>query len=187
MNVFLPYSNDIAKSVQSLDNKRLVKQILETKILLDGARAYEKGEVPNSYFKHPVAQYYKDDPEFLAYYGLECCKEYWFRYNKYHEYYDYFENLCENWYKIQGTPAFTPYYMELPKSDPDHIRTTQFVDDLFQAKLIKKWLNDKNPPTWGIRNTPDFYEIYLRASIKEQKTYWNNIENIKKEVRKCNQ
>lgn len=183
MNIFLPYENDIEKSIQCIDNKRLIKQIQEAKVLLDGARAYEKGEVPNFYFKHPVAQHYKNEPEFLAYYGFQCCKEYWFRYNKYHQYYDYFENLCENWYKIKDIPAFTPYYMELPKSNPNHIRTTQFVGDLFQAKLIKKWLEDKKSPMWTNRAMPDFFEIYLSVTKSQQKTYWENIKKIKKEVK----
>ena len=186
MNIFLPYENDIEKSIQCIDNKRLIKQIQEAKVLLDGAWAYEKGEVPNSYFKHPVAQHYKSEPEFLAHYGFQCCKEYWFRYNKYHQYYDYFENLCENWYKIKDIPAFTPYYMEGSKGTLECIRTTKYVSILFQSKLIKKWLEDKKSPMWTNRTMPDFFAIYLRVTKSEQKTYWKNVEKIKKEVQSVN-
>ena len=186
MNVFLPYINDIEKSVQCLDNKRLIKQIQESKVLLDGARAYEKGQVPNSYFKHPVAQHYKDEPDFLACYGFQCCKEYWFRYNKYHQYYDFFEYLCEDYYKtdIQSV-AYTPYYMEGSKNTPECIRTTDedAVGKLFQAKLIKKWLNDKKQPMWGIRGCPEFFKDYLEMSKNKQELYFSLIEELKKEVR----
>lgn len=41
MNVFMPCKS-IGKSVQSLDDARLRKQILECKVLLDGAIAYQK-------------------------------------------------------------------------------------------------------------------------------------------------
>lgn len=183
MNIFLPYEKSIELSVASLDDARLNKQILETKILTDGARAYEKGEVPNSYFKHPVAQFYKNDIGFLCYYGFQCCKEYWFRFNKYHQYYDFFENLCENYYKINEAPAYEPYYMEKSKNSPDRIRTTEFVSELFKAKLIMKWLADKRKPQWTLRGSPKFYNDYLSLSEKEQYEYWEITEIIKEGVR----
>lgn len=186
MNVFLPYINDIEKSVQSLDSSRLIKQIQETKVLFDGARAYEKGQVPNSYFRHPVAQHYKDEPEFLACYGFQCCKEYWFRYNKYHQYYDFFEYLCEDYYKTDiQTVAYTPYYMEGSKNTPECIRTTEedAVGKLFQAKLINKWINDKKTPNWNFRGMPKFYEDYLELDDNHKLFYWKLIEELKKEVR----
>lgn len=189
MNVFLPYINDIEKSVQSLDNSRLIKQIQEIKVLLDGARAYEKGQVPNSYFRHPVAQHYKDEPEFLACYGFQCCEEYWYRFNKYHQYYDFFEYLCENYYKINvQTVAYTPYYMEGSKNTPECIRTTKedAVGKLFQAKLINKWLNDKKVPHWSFRGLPKFFKDYLELDNKHQSFYWNLIEELKKEVKESN-
>lgn len=164
MNIFLPYESNITASIQSLDNIRLVKQIQEVKVLLDGAMAYQRGDVPNNYFKHPVAQAFKNDPEFLSYYGFECCKEYWFRYNKYHQYYDLFQYLCEDYYKITEQPDYTPYYMEGSKGQPNYIRTTENVSALFQAKLCKKWNADKSKgrePRWTNRDVPQFYKTEL--------------------------
>ena len=184
MNIFLPYENNIEKSVQSLDNVRLIKQIQEAKVLLDGARAYQRGDVPNEYFKHPVAQAFKNDPEFLVYYGFECCKEYWFRYNKYHQYYGLFQYLCEDYYKIKEQPDYTPYYMEGPKTSPDAIRTNNFVSILFRAKLINKWLNDKRAPSWGIRGMPEFFKEYLELSVNGRINYWKYISEIKEGERK---
>ena len=62
MNIFLPYENDITKSVQSLDDVRLNKQILETYQLLTSAIKEKNGEKPNGWYKHPVYIFYKDKP-----------------------------------------------------------------------------------------------------------------------------
>lgn len=183
MNIFLPYEEDIEASIASLDDVRLNKQILEMKILLDGARKYEKGEVSNGYFRHPVAQFYKDNPEFLTYYGFKCCEELWFRKNVYHQYYDYFEHLNNNWYKITEPPAFTPYYMSGSKNTPDCIRTTYFVSELFKTKLIAKWLNDKREPKWSIRGKPKFFVAYLSLSEAEQYEFWEKAKYIEERVK----
>ena len=161
MNIFLPYENDIRSSVQCLDNLRLNKQILECEVLLNASLAYLKDNAPNGYFKHPVAQFYKDNPEFIAYYGYECCKEYRYRYNKEHELEKIFRDN-EVWEVCPDEdgfipPKYIPYYMEGPITSPNHIRTTENVSALFQAKLNKKWLNDKRPPSWGNRCKPEFW------------------------------
>lgn len=187
MNIFLPYPDDIKKSVQSLDSLRLNKQIIEAKVLLDGALAYAKGEVENGYFKHPVAQFYKDNPQFLAWYGYECCLEYKYRFEKEHQDERYFRDN-EIWEVCPDEdgfipPKFTPYYMELPKSDPNHIRTTIKVAELFVAKLIKKWLNDKKEPNWGKRGAPAFWKNYTSLKEKYKQDYWGIIEKLKKQIK----
>ena len=92
MNVFMPCES-ILESTKSLDDKRLIKQIIECKIMLDDAISYSIGEKESGYFKHPVCQYYKDYPIFLARYGLSCCAEYKYRFKKNHRLSSYFYNL----------------------------------------------------------------------------------------------
>ena len=60
MNIFLPYSNGIF-SARALDDRRLVKQILETKQLLEVALGNSQ-----AWANHLVAVYYRDYPQFLA-------------------------------------------------------------------------------------------------------------------------
>lgn len=158
MNVFMPYEN-IAKSVQALDDARLRKQIIECKVLLDGAIAYRNGEKPNGYFKHPVAQHYKDYPSFLALYGYECCIEYECRFSANHKYLGYFVEKVKSFFAIVVKAPVL--YAEGRKNTSECIRTTdpEKVYDLFKQKLVNKWKADKEkgrPPKWTNRGMPEF-------------------------------
>ena len=157
MNIFLPYENDIVKSVQSLDDKRLNKQILECYQLLSNAIKEKNGGVVVGYKNHPIYVHYKGSIKFLAYYGWECCYEYYLRFNKPHK-------LCLEFVKIgYHSPYYhyTPFYMEGSKNSPNCIRTTDNVSELYQKKLIDKWDTDKakgRNPKWTNRGAPEFYK-----------------------------
>ena len=151
MNIFLPYENDIIKSLQSLDDRRLVKQVMECKILTDIALGKKSG-----YANHPVSKHYKDYPSFLIDYGLASCKEYEHRYQKMHQYLPYFEEI----HKLEESYPFIPFYVEGSKRSPNCIRTSDNVSQLFQQKLIHKWNEDTvkgRPPRWTNREVADFY------------------------------
>ena len=151
MNIFLPYEEDIEKSVQSLDDRRLVKQVMECKILLDIALGKKSG-----YANHPVSKHYKDFPAFLIQYGLASCKEYEHRYNKTHQYLPYFLEREE----ANTPPNYIPYYAAGSIKSPDCIRTTDNVSVLFQQKLIQKWDDDTGKgraPKWTNRGAAEFY------------------------------
>lgn len=177
MNLFLPFENDVKSSVECLDNARLNKQILECYQLLTSAIKEKNGEKPNGWYKHPVYVFYRDDIEFLDYYGFICCCEYFFRFHKMHKLANKFgviykgkmTSLKDDYYMVNiwATPKFTPYYMEGSKGQPNYIRTTENVSALFQAKLCKKWEQDKAkglPPKWTNRPVPQFYEKFLKES-----------------------
>lgn len=149
MNIFLPYENDIERSVRSLDDRRLIKQILECKTLLDIACGYRKG-----YANHPVARHYNAYPHFLTVYGRLCCHEYFDRFGKIHEYNDFFLLSTFKFCPIKAIP----FYAEYPATDPRCIRTTENVSELFQQKLIRKWNTDKIKPKWTNRGIPEFYK-----------------------------
>lgn len=147
MNIFLPFPEDIEASVRSLDDRRLVKQIQEVKVLLSIAESHRT----DGYAYHPVAIHYRTQPEFLHYYGFLCCREYLFRFDKTHAYNAIFK-ACD----YNGTD-YIPFYAEGSKDNPDCIRTTKNVGELFRAKLCRKWDNDKIPPRWTNRTAPGFY------------------------------
>lgn len=157
MNIFLPYENDIVKSVQALDDLRLNKQILECYQLLSNAESERVGEEVKGYKNHPIYVHYKNSFGFLVVYGFWCCKEYNFRANKRHTLESYFML----WFVDLPNTEYTPFYMEGSKGQPNYIRTTENVSELYQRKLCAKWDNDKakgRPPKWTNREVPSFYK-----------------------------
>lgn len=156
MNIFLP-EESVVDSIQALDNKRLVKQILECKTILDVALDKNK----KGYAKHPVVAYYSKYPEFVTVYGKICCNEYQVRFGKEHKLYWYFLEKWLNrdeYFKKGEKEVPEPFYCEGLKTDPKCIRTTENTVELFRNKLCKKWDNDKYPPKWTNREVPVWYK-----------------------------
>lgn len=169
MNIFFPYENDIAKSVQSLDDLRLNKQILECYQLLNNAIKERNGEEVKGYKNHPIYVHYKNDLYFLSMYGYYCCDEFLHRFNRRHKLFSFFyyakqETMVVHFFeniKDSNTIDYTPFYMEGSKGQPNYIRTTENVSELYQRKLCAKWDSDKakgRPPKWTNREVPSFYE-----------------------------
>lgn len=184
MNIFLPYEESIKLSVQSLDNVRLQKQAVECWQLLTTAIEERNGDEVKGHSKHPVYNFYKDNTDFLAFYGLQCCIEWEWRNNKPHSLTDHFRFEAST--RFESLIEYQQYYMEGSKNTPECIRTTRYVSQLFQAKLVKKWLSDiekGRTPKWGVRKEPDFWIRYLYKTEEEKNEYWKYIEEIKKEVR----
>ena len=159
MNIFLPYENDIRRSVESLDDLRLNKQILECYQLLTLAVDESKGVdiSERGYKNHPIYVHYKKYIAFMIYYGTLACLEYCWRFEKMHNLHNQFNIfnllLLNDDVKID----YTPFYMEGSKEQPNYIRTNENVSELYRQKLINKWLNDKKPPKWTNREVPSFY------------------------------
>ncbi len=155
MNIFLPYPESAARSAAALDDRRLVKQILECKILLDIATQNRT----DGYARHPVAVHYRGQTDFLRFYGLECCREYLHRFNRPHAYAPYFAALRAG----EKQPDYIPFYAEGSRTDPKSIRTTENVGDLFRAKLCRKWQTDRTEPRWTNRTAPEFYRTARKS------------------------
>ena len=190
MNIFLPYENNIKKSIECLDDVRLNKQLVECYQLLTSAIKEKNGEQIKGHKNHPIYLFYKNNIKFLSYYGWKCCEEYFFRFSKSHKLRDFFINIMYDLFieykdKLVPQPSYIPYYMEGSKYSIDCIRTTKkdVVSQLFQAKLINKWLNDKKQPKWTDQKLPNFFEIYSTMTKQEQTNYWQNISILKSEVK----
>lgn len=157
MNLFITDKSHYI-TAQELDDKRLIKQILECKTILDVAL-----NKTNGYAKHPVIVYYKDYPLWVLNYTMILCKEYTYRFNRMHNLYPEFikenrELLNKNNDYIKS-PKKGFYYVEGLKTDPNCKRI--FGDEcinLFHEKLCKKWNNDKIKPIWTKRNKPNWYK-----------------------------
>lgn len=150
MNIFMP-ERTIYESVKALDDRRLIKQILECKTILDVAL----DETKKGYAKHPVVVYYKDYPKFCEWYGFTCCVEYLIRFDKFHKLHNYFD---EYFGEAVHYEKVKPFYCEGSKTDQNCIRTTENTVELFRNKLCKKWDNDKYPPKWTNREPPKWYK-----------------------------
>lgn len=159
MNLFLP-EKTVNDSVRALDDRRLIKQILECKTIIDVAIENKKllHEKPKyiGYAKHPVVDYYKDYDCYVAMYGIKACYEYSFRFNKKHKLQEYFFKHGIMYLFPRMIPK--PFYCEGSKDSPNAIRTTENTVELFRQKLCKKWDNDKYPPKWTNRQPPEWYK-----------------------------
>ena len=151
MNVFLPECS-VSDSVRCLDDRRLIKQILEIDALLDDSKGYNN---------HPVKVFYRDKKIFLAHYGYMCCCEYSWRFEKTHKLYVVFDEYINTngGFKLDYMYWQDGLYASGSKNSPDCIRETDHykIRQLFRQKLIDKWNNDKTPPKWTNTNPPEWY------------------------------
>lgn len=160
MNIFLPYENDVRKSLEALDDLRLRKQIVEVYELLKNAIEEEFGGEPKGYTKHPIYEYYKNNIPFLAKYGYCSCVEYAYRFHKTHAFAEYFMLTLIRFDIDEKNVKYVPFYMEGSKGQPNYIRTTENVSELYQRKLCRKWDSDNErgrEPKWTNREVPEFY------------------------------
>lgn len=152
----------IEDSVKALDDKRLIKQILECYEVIMFNDRILAGEENVGYRNHPLMKYYRDKKSWLIEYGYECCKEYLWRFNRMHKYYDYFvgkfaqfkkQNTINDFYKIcyidKKTIYHAAYFWE-------YLRIPTVVHEAFREKLIDKWYKDKKDPKWTRRVPPDW-------------------------------
>lgn len=124
MNIFLPYEDSVEKSVQSLDDARLIKQILEVYQLSRNAISEELGKTVKGYKHHPIYVHYKNNIPFLAKYGYKSCIEYTYRLGQSHRLMDFFMNMLVIFDIDEKTVKYTPFYMEGSVGQPNYIRTT---------------------------------------------------------------
>lgn len=158
MNVFLPYTDNIKKSVQLLDDRRLIKQILECKTILDADVYGHSG-----YANHCVTKHYKDQTLFLRAYATECCYEYSYRFKKIHAYASYFISI-PNELLTGNLEKYKPLYAQGSVNSPVYYRLTDktIVGNMFKEKLFNKWNKDiekGHPPKWTNRNS-GYYVLY---------------------------
>lgn len=152
MNIFRPeYS--IGESVRALDDRRLLKQIIECKQLLKIALG-----LSNGYAQHPVALYYSYFPDYLALYGVRACSEYSMRFNKRHKDAGFFLVFTQSRFEKEINENTPNFYCEGPITDPAAIRTVENCEQLFRDKLIRKWETDKQPPKWTRCGPPSWYK-----------------------------
>ena len=164
MNIFLPYETNFRASVRALDDKRLNKQLLECYQLINNVIKERKGEKVVGYKNHPIYLHYKQYFQALILYAWNCCMEYLDRFEKFHALHNQINWLYLTEVDTSIAIPFTPFYMQGSKGQPNYIRTTEKVSELYQNRLIEKWENDKangRQPKWTNQEPPIFYKYYL--------------------------
>jgi hypothetical protein len=158
MNIFV-ISNSFTDNAQMLDDKRLIKMILEhTQIL---STALHVNGIPGPYKithkNHPCTVWASSNPSNwvnLMQLTWALVEEYNYRFNKQH--------ACQikiTECAVKFSASSWSYYRQ--PLDP-YVNCSLFKEetDVFSAykkTLVHKWNNDKRPPKWTKRQRPEFY------------------------------
>lgn len=183
MNVFMPHLNS-EDSVQTLDNRRLCKQILECMqiIKLVETIKYDHKTI-GGYVNHPITQYYKNEYNFLVCYAFDCCLEYAYRFGKKHS---YEKEIVNRFYDLPKTlHVFTPssiFYHEKQSREYN----PELSAERFRHKLCKKWINDimtNRPPKWSDRNVPSFFIDFIKTRYEDLEELGQDFPKLKEYIK----
>lgn len=153
MNIFASDSCPI-KSAILLDNKRLVKMVLESAQLLCTAVNLRGGVAPykSTHINHPVAiwtRQTKSNYAWLLNHFKALCTEYTIRYGKIHKCYEHYEQLQQlSVYIPDG--ALTPH-ANCARNLSIGVDFSH-VEDVYKAYTLylqQRWKLDKRAPMWG--------------------------------------
>jgi hypothetical protein len=145
MNIFVT-SKDANIAASNLDDKRVIKMVLETAQMLSTAVNMNSGKGPykNTHVNHPCTKWVRlnrNNYNWALDHFIALCKEYTSRYNKIHK--------CEQYIK-----DFTKGISTIPsgsQTEFPNCTTYKEVKDVtkaYQLYLNDKWENDKRVPTW---------------------------------------
>ena len=145
MNIFVTDPNP-AISAHSLDDKRVIKMILESAQMLSTAMTTTNiGGAPYkaTHVNHPCsiwARQSKQNCEWLLIHLASLCTEYTARYNKIHKTAQYISLFALNvkWFPDTG---LTPFANCTPHKNMETI-------DAYRRTMKEKWAADKRTPTW---------------------------------------
>ena len=122
MNIFV-LDNDIAKSAKYLNDKHVVKMLLEHCQLL--CSQFPKGEAPyrQTHYNHPCSKWARESQqnyEWLMLYTAEMFKEYTKRYGKIHKSQQVLRWCRENYRKLElPSKGITPFAQAMPDKYKD--------------------------------------------------------------------
>jgi hypothetical protein len=169
MNIFV--TNKCPKlSAQALDNKRVVKMVLETAQLLSTAIFINSGTTYDNIYKpthvkHPCtlwAALNQANWGWLFEHFMALCEEYNYRYNKTHASQDILPYLLKHQTCIKRG-AITAFAnctkSEIIQVDFKHVTNTY---EAYKRYLLAKWSYDKLPPKWINREPPLWYNYSLQ-------------------------
>lgn len=154
MNIFY-FTKNINLNAKLLDDKRLVKMVLETTQLLANGLYLNKQESPYkpTHLKHPCSIWAAKSTRnwiWLKEYGLELAKEYTRRYNKIHK--------CENVIKLMK--CFNNNYNKF--ETPPQCMPEQYRANKTTTAYIQYYINEKFNPEYFKHNCQKVLNFWFR-------------------------
>ena len=164
MNIFATSPCPFISAI-SLDNKRVIKMILETAQLLSSAifqyipeKTKEEGLYKPTHIKHPCTIWTGESHEnaqWLLKYFRFLSNEYTYRYKKSHKSYTLYEKFTKllKYIPKKGLTNFA----NCTRSPGIDYRNEKDTFLAYRKYLSFKWDNDKKPPKWGGRGQHKWY------------------------------
>lgn len=168
MNIFVTDKNPY-RCVRDLDDKRLVKMVLETCQILSTVMTIRgaAGPYKPTHKNHPCTIWASEPTNFnwLVMYFVDICGEYTWRYKK--------EHACSRFIDF-----YNDYGVDWLKDDPfeiekiNFVNCTKFKDEAdtilaYRLALMDKWKHDKRPPKWTNRAKPDWAENVFEITLED--------------------
>ena len=164
MNIFVT-SNCPKLSAQALDNKRVVKMVLETAQLLSTAIFINSGIICDrlykpTHLKHPCTIWAAESLanwDWLLEHFIELCEEYSLRYNRQHASENILPYLLKHRTDIKSGSITA--FANCARSEALQIdfKSIQDTCEAYKKYLIARWHYDKLPPKWINREPPSWY------------------------------
>lgn len=162
MNIFY-CSHNTQIAAQSLDDKRVVKMILESAQLLSNSMHYRglSGPLKETHRNHPCSIAVRNSHWnyiWLVLYFRELLNEYTRRFNKIHSYEKYIQIFVQATLpKIENIDVTFPNCTTF-KEETDLVAA-------YRKYLTWKWDNDKIFPKWTNRQRPTWYKSRLQKLL----------------------
>jgi hypothetical protein len=155
MNIFVS-SFDPSESAKALDDKRLIKMILETAQILStniNLAGLRLGPYKSTHINHLCTKWARESHEnylWLCAHFVHLCSEYTSRFNKNHK--------CEQYtqYFYDCSTDLLPYSQSKLTTFPNctSFKDTKETTKAYRLYLNQKWVNDKRMPKWTKSSPP---------------------------------
>lgn len=178
MNIFVTSKSPL-KSAKNLDNKRVLKMILESAQMLSTALHKHIANAPEAYksalqipykpthANHPCSLWAAETKAnyywlFRHYYAL--CNEYKLRYGKEHKCWQYMGQFYIGTQIIPDGPLTQFANCAANQSKGISFKHLNEPIEAYKAYLSARWDTDARPPKWSSRGVPTFYKgIYANS------------------------
>lgn len=174
MNIFVT-DVDPKQSAVAMDDKRLIKMILESAQLMSTVM-HMRGATPTyrpTHKGHPCTIWVNQSRanyEWLLNHFVELSLEYTKRFGKIHKSYLLLEELTAGRHLVPSiSHGPTPF-----------ANATKFKDEYdiivaYRLAMVDKWLNDKRKPIWTNSQPPDWKERYEQILLQRTRAKENGI------------
>lgn len=179
MNIFVS-DNDPRVAAANLDDKRVVKMVLETAQLLSTAIQLNGGEGPykSTHTKHPstiwTAQS-KGNFRWLLYHGISLGIEYNYRFKKSHKSYEAILDISDRGLIKHIPDGELTQFANCTANQLKGISFKHLEDPIeaYRAYLLSRWATDTRPPKWTNSKPPEWFKPESLPIV-----YQEQIENL---------